>query len=113
VPTNEQVPDTESMTEFGELPLEPWKHLVRRPHAWRKQLYLRGRNMTAWQLVGAIQANQLDAEQAAVNFRLPVEAIREALAYVQENQTLLENEAAIERLMLKREEVSRGPRPLP
>jgi hypothetical protein len=97
------------LTETGELPVEPWKHLVRRPHPWRRQLYLRGRNMTARQLVGGIRANQLDEEKASANYRVPVEAIREALAYVEESSRLLEDEAEIERLMLKREGVSRGP----
>ena len=68
--------------------------------------------MTARQLVGGIRANQLDEEQAAANYRLAVEAIREALAYVEANKSLLEDEAAIERLMLKREGVSRGPQPV-
>src|SRR5262245_8286268 len=49
-----------------------------------------------------IRANKLDEEKAAANYRLPVEAVREALAYVEENRRLLEDEADIERLMLKR-----------
>ena len=36
----------------------PWLHLVRRPHPWRSQLYLRGRNMTVRQLVGTVKANR-------------------------------------------------------
>jgi hypothetical protein len=28
-----------------------YKHLEPRPHRWRKQLYIKGRNMTVWQLV--------------------------------------------------------------
>ena len=50
-----------------------------------------------------------DEEQAAANYGLPVEAVREALAYVEENRELLETEAEIERLMLKRGGVARGP----
>src|SRR5262245_64724872 len=50
----------ERLTETGELAVDPWKHLVGRPHPWRKQLYLRGRNMTARQLVGGMRANSLD-----------------------------------------------------
>jgi hypothetical protein len=99
-------------TEAGELPVEPWQHLVRRPHPWRKQLYLKGMNLTARQLVRGIRANRLDEEKASANYRMPVEAIREALAYVEENKDLLEAEAEIERLMLKREGISRGPGPV-
>jgi hypothetical protein len=107
-----RLPGKDQLTETGEVTVEPWKYLVRRPHPWRRQLYLRGRNMTARQLVGGIGANKLDAEKAAVNYQLPVEAIREALAYVEEYKSLLADEAEIERLMLKREGVSRGPQPV-
>jgi hypothetical protein len=92
--------------------IEPWKYLVRRAHPWRKQLYLKGRNLTARQLVGGIRANQFDEPTAATNYRLPVEAVREALAYVAQNAKLLEEEAEIELLMLKREGVTGGPRPV-
>ncbi|HEV8060128.1 MAG TPA: hypothetical protein VGP68_09655 [Gemmataceae bacterium] len=60
--------------------VETWQYLVRRQHPWRKQLYLKGRNMTARQFVGSMRANQLDEAAAAADFRLPVEAVREALA---------------------------------
>jgi uncharacterized protein (DUF433 family) len=96
-------------SEMPEAAVDPWQHLVRRSHPWRKQLYVKGRNLTARQLVGAIKANRLDEEAAATDYRLPVEAIREALAYVEENKELLETEAEIERLMLKRGGVARGP----
>ena len=92
--------------------VEPWQYLVRRQHPWRKQLYVKGRNMTARQLVGSMKANQLDEAAAATDNRVPVEAVREALAYVERNRELLETEAEIERLMLKRGEVARGPQPV-
>ncbi len=95
--------------EPRETPVEPWRSLVRRRHPWREQLYIKGRNLTARQLVGGIKANRLDEEKAADNYDLPVEAVREALAYVAENKELLEIEAEIERLMLKRGGVARGP----
>jgi hypothetical protein len=95
-----------------EIPIEPWRFLVAREHPWRKQLYVKGRNMTARQLVGAILANKLDEEKASINYKLPVEAIREALAYVEQNRELLETESEIERLMLKRGGVAHGPRPV-
>lgn len=99
--------------EMREAAVQPWQFLVLRQHPWRHQLYVKGRNMTARQLVGAMKANQLDEEAAAADYRLPVEAVREALAYVEKNKELLETEAEIERLMLKRRGVSRGPQPVP
>ena len=101
--------DRREMREAG---VEPWQYLVRRQHPWRKQLYVKGRNMTARQLVGSMKANQLDEEAAAADSRVPVEAVREALAYVESNRELLETEAEIERLMLKRGGVARGPQPV-
>src|SRR6266852_9114494 len=98
--------------EMREAAVEPWQYLVRRQHPWRKQLYIKGRNMTARQLVGSMKANQLDEEAAAADNRVPVEAVREAFAYVERNRELLETEAEIERLMLKREGVARGPQPV-
>ena len=98
--------------ETREVAVEPWQYLVRRQHPWRKQLYVKGRNMTARQLVGSMKANQLDEAAAAADSHLPVEAVREALAYVESNRELLETEAEIERLMLKRGEVARGPQPV-
>lgn len=104
--------DKAPLTDAGEMAVEPWKHLVRRPHPWRKQLYLKGRNMTARQLVGGIRANNLNEDTASANYRMPVEAIHEAITYVEQNKGLLEAEAEIERLMLKREGISRGPQPV-
>ena len=94
--------------EMREAAVEPWQYLVRRQHPWRKQLYVKGRNMTARQLVGSMKANQLDEEAAAADNHVPVEAVREALAYVERNRELLETEAEIERLMLKRGGVAPG-----
>jgi uncharacterized protein (DUF433 family) len=98
--------------EMLEGAVKAWQYLVRRPHAWRKQLYVKGRNMTARQLVGSMKANQFDEKAAAADCQLPVEAVREALAYVESNRDLLETEAEIERLMLKRGGIARGPQPV-
>jgi hypothetical protein len=98
--------------EMREVAVEPWQYLVRRQHPWRKQLYVKGRNMTARQLVGSMKANHLDEAAAAADHRLPVEAVREALVYVDRNKELVETEAEIERLMLRREGVARGPQPV-
>jgi uncharacterized protein (DUF433 family) len=105
--------DQPLLAENTESGVAPWKYLVQRAHPWRKQLYLRGRNLTARQLVGAIRANELDEQTAAANYQLSVEAVREAMAYVESHQALLEAESEIERLMLKREGTSRGPQAVP
>lgn len=95
-----------------ETAVEPWQYLVRRQHPWRTQLYVRGRNLAARQLVGSMKANQFDEAVAAADHRLPVEAVREALAYFERNRELLETETEIERLMLMRGGGARGPQPV-
>jgi uncharacterized protein (DUF433 family) len=96
-----------------ETPVEPWKHLVARKHPWRKQLFLKGRNMTVRQLVGTVKANNFSEEQAAKDLGLPVEAIREALAYFDANPEVIELDAAYERYLRKLRGVGRGPQPVP
>ncbi len=105
----EEIVDRRALRETA---VAPWQYLVRREHPWRMQLYLKGRNMTARQLVGSMKANHLDEEAAASDSHLPIDAVREALVYVERNRELLETEAEIERLMLKRGDVARGPQPV-
>lgn len=60
-----------------------------------------------------MKANRFDENAAASDHRLPVEAVREALVYVEANPELLATEAEIERLMLKRGEAVHGSQPVP
>lgn len=101
--------ETMGRSELREAAVPPWRYLVRRRHLWRQQLYLKGRNLTARQLVGAMKANQLGEDAATADYHLPLEAVREAVAYVAQNRQLLETEAEIERLMLQRGGIVRGP----
>jgi uncharacterized protein (DUF433 family) len=92
-----------------ETPVEPWKYLVARRHPWRKQLSIKGRKMTVRQLLSTVIPNRFTEEQAAADLDLPVEAIREALAYAKENAALLEYETAYERLRLEQGGKRLGP----
>ena len=74
-----------------------WQYLIARPHRWRRQLCIKGRNMTVGQLVCTIRANRCTAEQASDELELPLAAINEALAYHAENRELIEMEAYEER----------------
>jgi hypothetical protein len=58
-----------------------WQYLIPRPHRWRRQLSLKGRNMTVGQLVSTIRANGMTAELASDRLELPLAAIYEALTY--------------------------------
>lgn len=86
-----------------EVAIRPWVHLVLRPHPWRRQLYIKGRNMTARQLVGRVKANQWTAEVAADNLELPPEAIQEAVRYAEIFRPLLELESAFENVTISEE----------
>ena len=97
-----------------ETPAPPWKYLVVRNHPWRKQLYIKGRNMTVRQLVGGVKANKFSDEQTAENYDLPVEAIREALAYFEANPEVIALDHATEMYLLSLEGgKGRGPESVP
>lgn len=78
-----------------------YKYLVARPHPWRKQLYIKGRNMTVGQLIYSIRTNNLSEEDAANDFDLPLPAIKEALQYYALNKELIELEALEEKRSLQ------------
>jgi uncharacterized protein (DUF433 family) len=80
--------------------LPRWQYLIARPHRWRRQLCIKGRNMTVGQLVSTVRANRYTPEQASENLDLPVAAINEALAYYAEHRDLIEMEASEERRRL-------------
>lgn len=96
-----------------ETPVEPWKYLVRRNHPWRKQLYIKGRKMTVRQLLSSIPVTGCTEDEAAENLDLPVEAIREAIVYAEENAALLQYETAYEHLRLAQRGTRLGPWSVP
>jgi len=88
------------MSDELEKPVPPWRYLVARPHRWRRQLSIKGCNMTVGQLVSTVRANKLSPEEASEDLELPLEAIEEALAYYEENRELIQHEASEERRWL-------------
>ena len=86
------------------LVFEHYRYLTARSDSWRKQLYLKGRNMTVGQLVYTMRANNLSAEAAARDMDLPVAQVREAQAYYETHRELIEAEADEEKRYL----LSRG-----
>jgi uncharacterized protein (DUF433 family) len=77
-----------------------WQFLVERPHRWRRQLSIKGRNVTVGQLVSTVRANRYTPEQASEELELPLTAIYEALAYYAEHRDLIEMEASEEKRRL-------------
>lgn len=90
-----------------------WQFLIARPHPWRRQLSIKGRNMTVGQMVSTIRANGYTPEQASEDLNLPVAAVREALQYHSENRELISMEAAEERRLLAERGYALEPKDLP
>ena len=98
----------EELDRFKELSIpavEPlrfqhYQYLAARPEKWRRQLYLKGRNMTVGQLVYTMRADQMSPEEAAEDMDLPLEQVLEALAYYQTHRQLIESEAEEEKQYL-------------
>jgi uncharacterized protein (DUF433 family) len=76
-------------------------------------LFVRGRNLTVGHLVMTLRANRLSPEQAAEELDLPVEAVREALCYYDQNRELIAQEAAEERRALGEGGAGRAAAPVP
>jgi len=74
-----------------------WEFLVPRPHPWRRQLHVKGRNLRALTVWSEMLTNHLSVEQAAENWDLPVDAVKEIVRYCEGSHDLLEMEAAEER----------------
>jgi len=90
-----------------------YQYLVARPEKGRKQMYLKGRNMTVGQLVYTMRANRMSPEEAAEDMDLPLEQVLEALAYYQAHRSLIESEAEEEKQYLVSEGVQLEPAAVP
>lgn len=77
-----------------------WNYLVKRPHSWKQQLYVKGRRLTASQVWLDMKANKMSDTEASENWSLPVEVIGEIVAYCESSAALLQMEADEERLFL-------------
>ena len=85
-----------------------WRYLCERPHPWRRQLYLKGSKLMASILWNEAKANGMSAEEIADDRDLPLEAVREAIRYSEQNIDLIRMEAEEERRRLIASGVSLG-----
>lgn len=88
------IPELENPAPSG------WKYLVQRPHAWRRSPYIKGRRLPAAVIWHDMIANDQTEEEAAEDWDLPVEAIREAVIWSEQNRAMLAMEAEEERRFL-------------
>ena len=71
------------------------------PQSWRKQLYLKEKRLRASIVWTDMIVNEMTPEEAADNWDLPLEAIKESIEYCETHQDLLKQEALIERRHLE------------
>jgi hypothetical protein len=83
---------------------QPWTWLVRRDHPWRRQLWIKGRNIAAGELARTARVEGWSVEETARQFDVPVEAVLEAQRYAEAARTLIEAEAAENRIIAQRYE---------
>jgi uncharacterized protein (DUF433 family) len=89
------LPDIESGVSGG------WRYLVERPHSWRRQLYVKGRRLTASTVWTDMIANDETEAEAADDWDLPLEAVQEIVRYCESNRDLIAAEAMEENTLLE------------
>lgn len=80
---------------------EGYLYLTPRPHPWKKQLFIKGRNMSASHLVRHLQREGWSLERTAQEFSLPLESILEAVHYFHHHEKLIEMEELEEKRRLE------------
>jgi hypothetical protein len=98
------LPDVEAVSST-------WNYLTARPHAWKRQLYIKGRRQTAANVWLDMLANGLSVAGAAENWDLPVEAIEEIVSYCEANRQLIGMEADEVKHLLQEKGVRLDPEP--
>jgi uncharacterized protein (DUF433 family) len=68
-------------------PTPQWQHLAPNPKSHYKQLFVKGTRIRARILYGAYKSAEepMTVEEIAADYNLPVEAVREAIAYCDTN----------------------------
>lgn len=83
-----------------------WTWLVKREHPWRRQLWIKGRNIAAGVLARTAAANGWTPEKAADEYDLPLPAVIEAIRYAETASDLIDAEEAENHILAKRYEDS-------
>jgi uncharacterized protein (DUF433 family) len=86
-----------------------WTYLTPRPHAWKRQLFIKGRRMTAANVWYDMLANQRSVEATAENWDLPVQAVEEIIRYCEAHRDLIGMEADEEKRFLLEKGVKLAP----
>lgn len=87
VPERLVIPELERPAAAG------WRYLVERDHPWQRQMSIKGRRLLAATVWRDMVANIQAPHEAAVEWDIPVDAVREAVEWCEANRALLEMEA--------------------
>src|ERR1700693_4920001 len=76
----------------------PWVYLDRKPGSVYRQLFVKGRNIAARTLYGLFMSAEepRTPEEIAADYQLPIEAVKEAIAYCDSNPPELQQDWAAE-----------------
>ena len=77
-----------------------WKYLSPRPTSWKRQLFVKGRRLTAASVWLDMLANHRTIEETAENWNLPIDAIVEILRYCQTHEPIIKMECEEEKRIL-------------
>src|SRR4051794_28546607 len=90
--------------------LTPYKHLENRPGSNYRQLFLKGRRIRAAVVYETIHGpDPCTAEEFANEFQVPLEAVEEALEYVNQNLPLIREEREREAADIHKRGLDRTP----
>lgn len=89
--------------------VQRWTYLVEQSHPWKRQLFVKGRKLSAAAVWSGMLVNKLSRENAADNWELPLEAVDEIVAYCESSKALLEMEAAEEMRRLEQKGIDIEP----
>ena len=84
-------------------PPKQWVYLVPNPKSYLRQLFVKGTDFPAWDLYAATAHpdEPMTPEQVAEDYGIPVEAVREAIAYCQSDPPEVRQDFADQEAWLK------------
>lgn len=100
--SDDERPDAVPELTRALVPASEYTYLVQRPHPWRKQLFVKGRRLTAGQVLHAMHVNGWTTERTATEFDMPLGAVREAVDYGERFGSLIAAEDAEDAIAAKR-----------
>jgi uncharacterized protein (DUF433 family) len=83
--------------------VKPYKYLMRKPKSVYKHLFIKERWISARTLYGkyAREESPMTPEEIAADYDLPLEAVKEAIAYCQSNPPELAQDSAREQALME------------